>query len=422
MGHTDGTMNSTVRGWFSFCILAAGAVLCVPNAGAENWPGWRGPRGDGSSLEKNIPIHWGAESNILWKVELPGTGHASPVVWENRIFIATANEPAQERLLLCLDRDSGQTLWKQTVLSAPLEKKNSLNSFASGTPVTDGKKVYAAFLDKGEMFVAAYDMDGKLQWAVRPGPFASMHGFCTSPLLYKDLVIVNGDHDGNSYLAALSREDGHTVWKTPRENHTRSYCTALIRQIAGRNQMILTGDKCTASYDPQDGRRYWVMDGPTEQFVASPVYNEKTGLVLITGGYPDHHILAIKPDGTNNVTKTHIAWRTTKGVSYVPSPISVEDFFLVVSDRGQATCFEAATGTILWQESLGQEEHASLVSANGLVYFLNDNGEMTVVKPGREFNVVARNTLPETFFASPALSQGRIFLRGNKHLYCIGER
>ncbi len=415
-------MYSTLRRWFSFCLLATGAALCVPNAGAENWPGWRGPRGDGSSLEKNIPIHWGAESNILWKVELPGKGHASPVVWENRIFIVTANESAQERLLLCLDRDSGQTLWKQTVLSAPLEKKNSLNSFASGTPVTDGKKVYAAFLDKGEMFVAAYDMDGKLQWSVRPGPFASMHGFCTSPLLYNDLVIVNGDHDGNSYLAGLSREDGHTVWKTPRENHTRSYCTALVRQIAGRNQMILTGDKCTTSYDPQDGRRYWVMDGPTEQFVASPVYNEKTGLVLITGGYPDHHILAIKPDGTNNVTKTHIAWRTTKGVSYVPSPISAEDYFLVVSDRAQATCFEAATGTILWQESLGQEEHSSLVSANGLVYFLNDNGEMTVVKPGREFNVVARNTLPETFFASPALSQGRIFLRGDKHLYCIGMK
>ena len=422
MGHTGGTMNSTLRGWFSFYVLAAGAVFCVPNAGAENWPGWRGPRGDGSSLEKNIPVHWGAESNILWKVELPGTGHASPVVWENRVFIATANESAQERLLLCLDRDSGRTLWKKTVLSSPLEQKNTLNSFASGTPVTDGKKVYAAFLDKSEMVVTAFDMEGKPLWSVRPGPFSSKHGFCTSPLLYNDLVIVNGDHDGESYLAALSREDGHTVWKTPRENHTRSYCTPLIRQIAGRDQMILTGDKCTASYDPRDGHRYWVMDGPTEQFVASPVYNEKTGLVLITGGYPDHHILAIKPDGTSNVTKTHIAWRTTKGVSYVPSPISAEDYFLVVSDRAQATCFEAAAGTILWQESVGQEEHASLVSANGLVYFLNDNGEMTVVKPGREFNVVARNSLPETFFASPALSQGRIFLRGDKHLYCIGLR
>lgn len=415
-------MNSTLRGWFAICMLAAGAVLCVPNARAENWPGWRGPRGDGSSLETKLPIHWGAESNILWKIELPGKGHSSPIVWENRIFVTTAIESTHERILQCLDRDSGQTLWKQTVLSAPLEKINSLNSFASGTPVTDGKKVYVAFLDQRDMFVAAFDLEGKLLWSVRPGPFASMHGFCTSPLLYNGLVIVNGDHDGDSYLAGLSREDGHTVWKTPRENHTRSYCAPLIRQISGRTQMLLTGDKCTASYDPETGHRHWVIDGPTEQFVASPVYNEKTGLVLITGGYPDHHILAIKPDGTNNVTKTHIAWRTTKGVSYVPSPISSGDYFLVVSDRAQATCFEAATGTILWQESLAQEEHASLVSANGLVYFLTDNGLMTVVKPGREFNAVARNTLPETFFASPALSQDRIFLRGDKHLYCIGVK
>jgi outer membrane protein assembly factor BamB len=181
-----------------------------------------------------------------------------------------------------------------------------------------------------------------------------MHGFCSSPTLYRDKVIVNGDHDGDSYLVALSRADGRVLWKTPRENHTRSYCAPLIRDIAGRTQMVLSGDKCVASFDPDHGRRWWVIDGPTEQFVASPVYSAKTGLIYITGGFPDHHILAIQPDGTGNVTRTHIVWRTTRGVAYVPSPIIAGDYFLVVSDSGVAHGFEAATGKLAWQERLAR--------------------------------------------------------------------
>ena len=167
-----------------------------------------------------------------------------------------------------------------------------------------------------------------------PGPFASVHGFCSSPILYGDKVIVNGDHDGDSYLVALSRTDGRVLWKTPRENHTRSYCAPLIRRMAGRPQMVLAGDKCVASFNPDTGARLWVIDGPTEQFVASPVYSERCGLLFITGGFPDHHILAIRPDGTGNVTQTHIAWRTTRGVAYVPSPIIEGDYFLVIADSG----------------------------------------------------------------------------------------
>ncbi len=248
-----------------------------------------------------------------------------------------------------------------------------------------------------------------------------MHGFCSSPLVFKDKVLVNGDHDGASYLVALDRATGKTLWKTPRENKTRSYCVPLIRELAGRTQMILSGDKCVASYDPHDGSRHWVIDGPTEQFVASPVFSAKTGLLYISGGFPDHHILAIKPDGRGNVTQSHIVWRTNKGVAYVPSPIIEGDYFLIVSDAGVAHCFAAADGRLLWQERLG-EHHASQVSAAGLVYFLNDNGVMNVVKPGAEFARVARNELGEKTVASPAISQGQLFLRGEKNLFCIGTR
>jgi outer membrane protein assembly factor BamB len=398
------------------CLAFLASVQCVVG---ENWPSWRGPRLDGTSREQIVPIHWNATSNVVWKTALPGIGHASPIVWEDRIFTAAALPDTQDRVLLCLDRTSGRILWQKTVLKSPLEDKHPLNSHASSTPATDGFLVYVAFLDQNQMVVAAYNFSGAKKWLVRPGPFASKHGFCSSPILYKDKVIVNGDHDGDSYLVALSRIDGKTLWKTPRENHTRSYCVPLIRQLAGRTQMVLSGDKCVASYDPDNGKLHWIIDGPTEQYVASLVYSERTDLLFMTGGFPDHHLLAIKPDGLGNVTKTKIVWRTNKGVAYVPSPIVEGDYLLIVSDSGVAHCFEAATGKLFWQERLG-EHHASLVSASGLVYFLNDDGVMNVVRPGPEFQRVARNELGEKTFASPAISQGQIFLRGNKSLFCIG--
>jgi len=398
------------------CVLA----LAI-NVVAEDWPCWRGPRLDGSSAETGVPIEWNATNNVAWKVELPGVGHASPIIFRDKVFVIAALPDAEERMLLCLDRNTGSTLWRQVVLSAPLEHKHTLNSFASSTPATDGDSVFVAFLDRDQIFVAAYDLEGKRKWAVHPGTFASMHGFCSSPILYRDKVILNGDHDGNSYLVALSRAEGRILWKTPRENHTRSYCAPLIRDVAGRTQMVLSGDKCVASYDPNTGKRYWVIDGPTEQFVASPVYSASCGLVLITGGFPDHHILAIRPSGTGNVTQTHIAWRTTEGAAYVPSPIVVGDYFVVVSDGGVAHCFEAETGKLAWKERTG-EEHASIVSAEGRAYLLNDRGIMTVIQVGPRFERLAQNEIGEKCFASPAISHGQIFLRGDKHLFCIGRK
>ena len=404
-----------------FNRLATTLILAIaPFAShAENWPCWRGPRGDGTSLETRIPRTWNSSNNIAWKTELPGLGHASPIVWNDRIFTVTAIPQEQARVLLCLNRANGRILWQKTVVTGPMERKHSLNSHASGTPATDGELVYVAFLDRTEMLVAAYDFDGNQRWLVRPGPFASMHGFCSSPVLYKDKVTVNGDHDGDSYIVALSRKDGHTLWKTPRENRTRSYCVPLIRDLDGRPQMVLSGDKCVASYDPNNGKLHWIIDGPTEQFVASVVYNEKADLLFMTGGFPDHHILAIKPDGQGNVTKSKIVWRTNRGVSYVPSPISVGDYFFVVSDGGIAHCFEAKSGKIMWQERMG-EHRASLVSAEDLVYFLNDNGDMHVVKAAPKYQLVSKNELGEKTFASPAISQGQIFVRSDKHLFCIG--
>jgi outer membrane protein assembly factor BamB len=423
-------------------------ILLVPclckRAGAENWPAWRGPRGDGSSLEKNLPDRWNGPrgENIAWKVEIPGKGHASPVVWEDRIFVVSCREDSEDRLLVCLDRASGRVLWQRVVLHAPLERKNTLNSCASSTPAADGKLVYVTFLESdpqapvntagakyanqpaspGWMVVAAYDFAGNRRWLVRPGVFNSPHGFCSPPLLFEDLVIINGDHDGDSYLVALNRATGETVWKTPRKHRIRSYCPPLVRQIDGRTQMVLSGAGCVASYDPHNGKQQWVIEGPTEQYVASLVYNGK--LLFMTAGFPTFHLLAIRPDGQGDVTDTHVAWQTTRDCAYVPSPIIAGGgrYLLVVADGGIASCFEAQTGERRWRERIGPHFSASPVEADGRVFFLSDRGVTTIIRAGPEFNVVSKNELGEDCYASPAVSQGRIYIRGEKHLYCIGIR
>lgn len=406
------------------CLLVAFLPSVVQ---AENWPGWRGPRGDGTSQEERVPSTWSAsrQENIAWKVPIPGTGHASPIVWEDKVFVVTcldekSAEGNHDRVLLCLGAGDGKTLWRQTVISAPLEGKHGLNSFASSTPATDGKLVYVTFLDRDDMVVSAYDFDGRQVWTVRPGEFHSKHGYCSCPVIFEDLVIVNGDHDGDSYIVALNRESGQTVWKTARANKTRSYVTPIIREIDGRTQMILSGDKSVASYDPHSGKLHWYMDGPTEQFVASLVFNGD--LLFLTAGYPEHHMLAIKPDGSGNVTKTHIAWRTQEGASYVPSPVAVGDYFLVVSDGGIGSCFAAKTGKRLWKERLGPHFSASLVTANGLVYFTADNGVTKVVRPGPEYDEVQENDIGENVFASPAISGGALYLRTERGLVCVREK
>ena len=405
---------------------------------AENWPGWRGPSGDGVSAGKGIPTKWSSTENIAWKIAVPGEGHSSPIVWGDKVFLTSSLTEKNKRILLCIDRLSGQTVWQRDVVQSPPETIHRLNSRASGTPATDGKQVYVTFMraegdeviapnvgserliTPGKIIVAAYDLDGNEKWKTNVGDFLSAHGFNTCPVLFEDLVILNGDHDGNAYLVALDRQSGRERWRTRRENKTRSYVTPIIREIDGITQMILSGSLCIASYDPRNGKRHWIVDGPTEQFVASMVYDGK--YVFATGGYPERHTLAIRPGGKGNVTDTHIAWRTTRGAAYVPSPIISGRYLLMVADSGIASCFEARTGKRHWMERLPGGHSPSPVSADGLVYFVSDRGVTTIIRPSETFAVIAKNELGEPVSASPAISQGQIFLRTHQHLYCIGSK
>lgn len=384
----------------------------------EPWPGWRGPRGDGTTTQ-TLPLKWSTTHNIAWKVSIPGKGHSSPIVWGERLFLTTCVESTKERCLLCLDRLSGKLLWQRTVLTAPLEDKHKLNSFASSTPVTDGRHVWVTFLDYPHLRVYCYDFEGNLIWTTAPGEFHSKHGFCSSPVLFRDLVIVNGDQDAEAYLVALDKATGKERWRTDRPNRTRSYCVPLIVEAAGKTQMVLTGSKCVASYDPATGKQHWLMDGPTEQFVASMVYRH--GLFCLTGGYPDFHLMALRPDGVGTLGREHVVWHERRGAAYVPSPVAVGDWLFVVSDHGVASCLELKTGKRLWMERLGRRFSAAPIATPSHVYFPDDDGITHVVRAGPKFAVVSRNHLEDECYASPAVAEGCLYIRTLGYLWCVRE-
>lgn len=411
--------NQMINFRFLTVIIVSLILTSLSVIQAENWPRWRGPNGDGTSLETNLPTQWDSITNVLWKSPVPGIGYGSPIVWGNRLFTITARPETLERILLCYDCKSGDLLWQKTILKAPLESKHNDNSFASGTPATDGKNIYVSFMDGEDVVVAAYDFTGKQIWIQRPGTFSSPHGYSCSPVLYKDKVIINGDSKGDAFVAALSRTDGHMIWKIRHEKQALSYSTPIFREIAGRMQMIFCGNQEVASYNPDNGSRYWFVNGPSQEFCASPVYSEKAGLVFISSSWPERHLLAIKPDGQGDVSNSHIVWRSTNGAFYVPSPICVGDYLITTMTNGQVHCIETTTGNILWKENLGKQ-YPSAVLANGLVYMPNDEGIITVIKPGPTFESIAKNSIGEKMIASPAISNGRIYLRGTRHLFCIG--
>lgn len=416
----------------------------------ENWPQWRGPRGDGSSLDESVPTHWDGPSgkNIAWRVDLPGEGHSSPIVWGDHVFVTACvpisneadanNNKRGKRLLICLDRTSGKQRWESVVFSGQLETIHALNSRASGTPATDGQHVYVAFMQtdgqmitapnvstarditKGELVVAAFDYAGRRQWLEKPGEFISAHGFSSCPVLYKDMVIVNGDHDGkNSFVVALDKTTGVERWRLKRENGIRSYVTPLIRHAGGLTRMVFAGSNRIVSVNPDDGRLQWFLDGPTEQCVASMVYDGER--FYMNCGYPDHYVVAVQP-GNGDQAPVGFDWQSTKARSYVPSPVVLDGYLFVADDRGTANCFETETGDRLWQERFGGGFNASLVHANGLVYLTGKDGETSIVRPGKKLEVVTRNKLGESVSASPAISNGQLFIRGEKSLYCIVQK
>jgi outer membrane protein assembly factor BamB len=406
----------------SLLLLLAPVVLF-----AEDWPSWRGPRGDGTSTEKTIPLEFGPESNVRWKINVAGSGYSSPIIVGKRIFLTSCDEKANKRLLICLDRDTGKEYWQREVVTAPLEKKHSLNSFASGTPACDGERVYVAFLADENMVAVCYDLDGKELWRKTPGKLLSRHGFCTSPVIHKDLVILNGDQDAKAYVVALDRKTGNEKWRADRPNRTRSYCTPILipdPMREGATQLVLSGSKCVTGYDADTGELRWILDGPTEQYVASLVYHR--GILFLTTGFPEYHLMGLKPTGKGKINGTeHVAWHIphkdngARGASYVPSPLAHEGHFYVVSDQGFLGCIVASTGKRLWLKKLGRRHSSSPILVQGHLMIPDDDGKVWIVKASPTFEVVRTIDMKETIYASPATAEGLLFLRTTKQLYCL---
>ncbi|MGD0899291.1 MAG: PQQ-binding-like beta-propeller repeat protein [Thermoguttaceae bacterium] len=419
--------------------LAADETLLSPTGiavSAADWPWWRGPTLDGKAAGPAPPTRWSQTENVVWAVEVPGRGHASPCIWGRRIFISTAvgeeGELKQERTmpifhpspdrgvqsLLCYDRTSGKLLWKTDVHHGDFPRRHDRNSHATSTPACDGQRVIVVYPHNDAVWVTALDLEGKILWQKEAGRLEGRYGYGASPLCYRSLVIVSADHLGQSYIKAFDRATGRLVWEKPRKTGY-SFSSPVVARMAGRDQLLLSGNNLVTSYEPSGGEVLWTCPGPANTTASTMAWLDD--LALATGGDPQTGITCIRGDGRGDVGQSHVAWQNSIK-DYVPSPLVVEDRLLVVKDTGVAMCFAARTGQKLWEERLrGGGFSASPVLAGGLVWVPNEAGRMFVFKAGRQFEPVAENDLADGGFASPAICGGQLFLRTLHHLYCIGR-
>jgi outer membrane protein assembly factor BamB len=422
------TMNRTTT--LVFYWLAAFSLPVPRTVAAENWPGFRGPGRQGISNEKNLPTQWSAESNIVWKTAIPGEGWSSPIVFDDRIFVSTATEEGASYHLLCLDRKSGAILWDRQVLRQKPGHRQPLNSYASSTPVTDGKNVYIVAFDGS---IAGISVEGETVWMYRDFEYFSEHGLGVSPILYKDLLIVAFDPSSSgpdtklgwqrpwdkAVILALDKNTGKVRWEGKRGLSQISHVSPQILNVNGKDQLISSAGNVIQGFDPDSGERIWTVSSPGEGVVPSVVVGE--GLIFTASGFGDSTIRVVRAGGKGDLTKTNIAWESKEDVPKIPSMLYVKPYLYLVTEAGVAKCFKAATGEVIWRERLGGRFSASPVWADGKIYFLSDKGTTTVIADGAEFKVLAKNELSETCKASPAISQGNIFIRSDKHLYCIGK-
>jgi outer membrane protein assembly factor BamB len=386
---------------------------------AANWPQWRGPNGDGISPETNAPVKWNASENVAWKATIPGEGHSSPVVWDHSVFLTTALPDSQERLLLRLDARAGKILWQRTVVRSPPEYIHRENSLASSTPVTDGERVFTSFQNGKRVDLQCYDFEGRQIWSAQPLEFSGEHGYSYTPVIYRDLLILDCRQEGEAALLALDKRSGKVRWRVEPPRRRISHITPLLVNDGRRQQLIVCGSDEIRSVDPETGKSWWWCRGPSDVAVAGLSYGD--GLVFAAAGYPDRTRMAVRVDGSNDVTDTHVAWRSRRQVTYVPSPVYHAGYFYSILDEGLLCCFNATTGETLWDQRIEGRFRSSLVLAGENGYATNDQGVTTVFRATpRGFESVSVNDLQEFCYTTPAIADGRLYLRTGKNLFCIG--
>jgi outer membrane protein assembly factor BamB len=387
---------------------------------ADDWPQFRGPSGQGHSAEAGLPVAWSESQNVVWKTPVPGRGWSSPAVAGGRVWVTTSvNEKGASLRAMAFDVASGREAVNVEVFRLrSAELTNPKNSHASPTPIVEGDRVYVHFGAEG---TAALTASGEIVWKAR-FPYESQHGNGGSPVLYGDLLIFSGDGSNDAFVVALDKRTGKVRWKTSRRQPwDQAYSTPLVIRVGDRDELVSVGAYRAAAYDPQTGKEIWRVsyaDGFSN--VPRPVFGH--GLVYIATGFQQPSLLAVRPDGAGDVTKTHIAWTLKRGAPLTPSPLLVGDELFIVNDGGIATCLDAKTGATHWVQRLGGAFSASPVFADGKIYFLSEEGTSTVLAPGTAFQKLATSTLDGEILASMAVSERSIFIRTNSHLYRFAQR
>ncbi len=418
----------------------------------KNWHQWRGPYMTGVSPEGNPPLEWSETKNIKWKIAIPGKGHASPVIWEDLIFILTAVETDKDTqaveesgsrqegyrgmpvnrttkihkfVIFAINRHDGKILWQRTVKEeTPQEGTHEMGSWASHSPVTDGEHVYAYFGSRG---LFCFDMKGNLKWERDFGQLNKRMNFGegSSPALYEDRIIVNWDHEGQSFIIALDKQTGKDIWKVDRDEGT-SWATPLVVENDGKLQVVTSATKLVRSYDFTTGKLIWECSGMTQNAIPSPLASD--GMLYVMSGFRGNALLAIDLSKAKGdiVNTDAIVWQHDKDTPYAPSGMLYDGkLYFLRSNNGILSCFDARTGKDYYSgqrlEGMGNV-FASPVGAQDRVYVVGQKGTMYVIKHGPEFEILAKNTLDDNFSASPAIVGNTLYLRGYKNLYCVEEK
>jgi outer membrane protein assembly factor BamB len=412
-------------------ILSRGTKICLASLAAatlllhaadntsagENWPRWRGPRGDGHSSATDLPLRWD-EKSIAWKTPLKGIGQSSPTVWEDRIFLTSALENGRQRVVFCIDARDGKLVWEHIPWTGSPEESHVMNGWASASCATDGEFVVASF---GRGGLHGYTLDGKHLWSRDLGQFECPWGTAACPVIVGDLVIQNGDSDVNAFVMGLNKRTGETVWTTPRFN-SRGWSTPILIEANHRSELVLNGHNGVTAYNPLTGKELWFcksFNGRGEPTITP------AGSVLCAVNGLAGDIYAVRPGGTGDVTASHMAWHTPRrGGRDTPSPIVIDKYIVVTDMKGVATCYDCETGREYWKDRIFGEISSSPIAASGLAYFQDELGHTVVLKPGPKLDIVARNSLgthtDELFRASLTPIKGKLLSRSNTVLYCIG--
>ena len=402
------------------------AAVAVSAPATEDWPEFRGPTGQGHARAVGLPTEWSDTKNVAWKQPIPGLGWSSPALVGGRLYLTTAVVVAgsEDHSLraLCLDAGSGRILWNEAVFNQPVDapRIHGKNSHASPSPLVAGNRVFVHF---GHQGTACLDLTGKLVWKNAELKYAPVHGNGGTPVLVDDALIFSCDGGADPFIVALDAATGRVRWKTPRAGDAVkkfSFSTPLVITVQGQTQVISPGSDSVSAFDPKSGREIWRVNYDGYSVIPRPVFGH--GLVFLSTGYNPPSVLAIRPDGTGDVTETHVAWTVKKGAPHTPSLLLVGDELFMVSDGGIATCLDAKTGEEIWQERIGGKFSSSPLFNGGLIYLQSEEGVGTVFKAARAFELIATNPLNERTLASYAVGDGAIFVRTEKQLFRIEQR